>query len=63
MCLEKESCLNVGLGPAEGARRQGEGVAHLILLTALAATAGIMAVTLLSGHGGPAVMDRISLYA
>ena len=43
-------------------RRHLTGLLHQVLLTILAATAGIMAVLLLGTDGGPAVTARVSLY-
>jgi ubiquinone biosynthesis protein len=43
-------------------RRHLTGLLHQVLLTILAATAGIMAVLLLGTAGGPAVTARVSLY-
>jgi len=43
-------------------RRHLTGLLHQVLLTILAATAGIMAVLLLGTAGGPAVAARVSLY-
>ena len=39
------------------------GLLHQVLLTVLAATAGIMGVLMLGLHGGPAITSRVSLYA
>jgi ubiquinone biosynthesis protein len=36
---------------------------HQVILTALAATSGIMAVLMLGLHGGPAITSTVTLYA
>jgi ubiquinone biosynthesis protein len=54
--------VHVRLLADERDRRHITGMLHQVLLTILAATAGIMAVLLLGTAGGPAVTDTVSLY-
>ncbi|HEX3487731.1 MAG TPA: AarF/UbiB family protein [Streptosporangiaceae bacterium] len=54
--------VNVRLLAHEADRRVVTGLLHLVLITFLAAAAGIMAVLLLGLHGGPALTPRVSLY-
>ena len=44
-------------------RRYFTGMLHQVILTALAATAGIMAVLMLGLHGGPSITGTVTLYA
>jgi ubiquinone biosynthesis protein len=44
-------------------RRYFTGMLHQVILTALAATAGIMAVIMLGLHGGPSITRTVTLYA
>jgi ubiquinone biosynthesis protein len=54
--------VHVRLLADERDRRHVTGMLHQVLLTILAATAGIMAVLLLGTGGGPQVTDTVSLY-
>lgn len=54
--------VNVRLLADGGDRRYLTGVLHQVILTALAATAGIMAVLMLGLHGGPAITRTVTLY-
>jgi hypothetical protein len=44
-------------------RRYFTGMLHQVILTALAATAGIMAALMLGLHGGPSITRTVTLYA
>ena len=44
-------------------RRYITGLLHQVILTALAATTGIMAVLMLGLHGGPSITTTVTLYA
>jgi ubiquinone biosynthesis protein len=54
--------VHVRLFADERDRRHVTGLLNQVLLTILAATAGIMAVLLLGTGGGPSVTARVSLY-
>ncbi|MCK2218898.1 AarF/UbiB family protein [Actinomadura sp. ATCC 31491] len=54
--------LNVRLLADERDRRYLTGLLHQVLLTALGATAGVMAVLLLGTGGGPQIMTGVSLF-
>jgi ubiquinone biosynthesis protein len=54
--------VHVRLFADERDRRHGTGLLHQVLLTILAATAGIMAVLLLGTAGGPRVTAAVGLY-
>jgi ubiquinone biosynthesis protein len=54
--------VNVRLLAHEADRRVVTGLLHQVLVTFLAAAAGIMAVLLLGLHGGPVLTPRVSLY-
>jgi ubiquinone biosynthesis protein len=55
--------VNVRLLADPSDRRFVTGLLHQVLLTFLAAAAGIMAVLMIGLHGGPAVTRQVSLYA
>jgi ubiquinone biosynthesis protein len=48
---------------AEGWRVAGTGLLHQVILVALAATSGVMAVLMLGLNGGPAITKAVTLYA
>jgi len=49
--------------PVEFDRRYLTGLLHQVILVALAATSGVMAVLMLGLHGGPAITKTVTLYA
>ncbi len=55
--------VNVRLLADPADRRYLTGLLHQVILVALAATAGIMAVLMLGLHGGPAITKTVTLYA
>jgi ubiquinone biosynthesis protein len=55
--------VNVRLLADPSDRRFVTGLLHQVLLTFLAAAAGIMAVLMIGLHGGPSVTRQVSLYA
>ena len=55
--------VNVRLLADPADRRYLTGLLHQVILVALAATSGIMAVLMLGLHGGPAITTTVTLYA
>ncbi len=55
--------VNVRLLADPADRRYLTGLLHQVILVALAATSGIMAVLMLGLHGGPAITKTVTLYA
>ena len=55
--------VNVRLLADPADRRYLTGLLHQVILVALAATSGIMAVLMLGLHGGPAITNAVTLYA
>jgi ubiquinone biosynthesis protein len=55
--------INVRLLADPTDRRYLTGLLHQVILVALAATSGIMAVLMLGLHGGPAITSTVTLYA
>ena len=55
--------INVRLLADPADRRYLTGLLHQVILVALAATSGIMAVLMLGLHGGPAITSTVTLYA
>ena len=55
--------VNVRLLADPADRRYLTGLLHQVILVALAATSGIMAVLMLGLHGGPAITSSVTLYA
>ena len=55
--------INVRLLADAADRRYLTGLLHQVILVALAATSGIMAVLMLGLHGGPAITSTVTLYA
>jgi len=55
--------VNVRLLADPADRRYLTGLLHQVILVALAATSGVMAVLMLGLHGGPAITQTVTLYA
>jgi ubiquinone biosynthesis protein len=55
--------VNVRLLADPADRRYLTGLLHQVILVALAATSGVMAVLMLGLHGGPAITKTVTLYA